>query len=70
MCSFSEVVLRTMKNYKARYSLSWFRPLQRGNSPMSCIFCIDEEQQCYNGVSRELKEFAKRMGEMFLCPRA
>jgi hypothetical protein len=37
---------------------------------MSCIFCIDEEQQCYNGVSRELKEFAKRMGEMFLCPRA
>jgi hypothetical protein len=25
--SCSEMVLRTMKNYKAHYSLSWFRPL-------------------------------------------
>jgi hypothetical protein len=24
---YSEMVLRTMKNYKAHYSLSWFRPL-------------------------------------------
>jgi predicted transcriptional regulator YdeE len=26
-CSYSEVVLGTMRNYKAHYSLSWFRPL-------------------------------------------
>jgi hypothetical protein len=25
--SCSEMVLRTMKNYKAHYSLPWFRPL-------------------------------------------
>jgi hypothetical protein len=51
MCSYSEVVLRTMENYKAQYSLSWFRPLLRDNSPTSNIFCIEEEEQCYNGVS-------------------
>jgi hypothetical protein len=39
MCSYSEVVLWTIKNYKAHYSLSWFRPLLQGNSPMSNIFC-------------------------------
>jgi hypothetical protein len=50
-CSYSEVVLRTIKNYKAHYSLSWFMPLLRGNSPTSSIFCIEEEEQCYNGVS-------------------
>jgi hypothetical protein len=26
MCSSSEVVLGTMKNYKAHYNLSWFKP--------------------------------------------
>jgi hypothetical protein len=31
VCSCSEVVLQTMKNYKAQYDLSWFRPLLRGN---------------------------------------
>jgi hypothetical protein len=41
-CSCSEVVLRSMKNYKAHYSLSWFRPLLRDNSPTSNIFCIEE----------------------------
>jgi hypothetical protein len=51
VCSYSEVVLQTMKNYKAHYSLSWFRPLLRGNSPTSSVFCIEEEEQCYNGVS-------------------
>jgi hypothetical protein len=51
VCSYSEVVLRTMKNYKAYYSLSWFRTLQRGNSPTSTIFIEEEEEQCYNGVS-------------------
>jgi hypothetical protein len=50
VCSYSEVVLRTMKNYKAYYSLSWFRTLQRGNTPTSTIF-IEEEEQYYNGVS-------------------
>jgi hypothetical protein len=50
-CSCFEVVLRTMKNYKAHYSLSWFSPLLRDNSPTSSIFCIEEEEQCYNRVS-------------------
>jgi hypothetical protein len=51
MCSYSEVVLRTMKNYKAHYNLSWLRPLLRVNSLMSSVVCIEEEEQCYNGVS-------------------
>jgi hypothetical protein len=38
------VVLRTMKNYKAHYSLSWFMTLLRGNSPTSSAFCIEEEE--------------------------
>jgi hypothetical protein len=44
VCSCSEVVLQTMKNYKSHYSLSWFKPLLQGNSPMSNIFCIEEEE--------------------------
>jgi hypothetical protein len=51
LCSCSEVVLQTMKNYKAYYSLSWFGPLLRGNSSTSNNFCIEEEEQYYNGVS-------------------
>jgi hypothetical protein len=47
-CSYSEVVLQTRKNYKAHYSLSWFRPLLLGNSPTSNVFDIEDEQ-CYNG---------------------
>jgi hypothetical protein len=27
VCSCSDVVLQIMKNYKAHYNLSWFRPL-------------------------------------------
>jgi hypothetical protein len=26
-CSYSKIILQTMKNYKAHYSLSWFMPL-------------------------------------------
>jgi hypothetical protein len=44
VCSYSKVVLQTMKNYKSHYSLSWFKPLLQGNSPMSNIFCIEEEE--------------------------
>jgi hypothetical protein len=44
-CSCSEVVLRTMKNYKTHYSLSWFRPLLQGNSPTSNVFVIEEDEQ-------------------------
>jgi hypothetical protein len=47
-CSCSKMVLRTMKNYKAHYSLYWFRPLLYSNSPTSSIFDIKDEQ-CYNG---------------------
>jgi hypothetical protein len=39
-CFYLEVVLSTMKNYKADYNLSWFRPLLQGNSPTSRIFLI------------------------------
>jgi hypothetical protein len=44
VCSCFEVVLRTMKNYKAHYSLSWFRPLLRGNSTTSSVFVIEEDE--------------------------
>jgi hypothetical protein len=44
MCSYFEVVFRSMKNYKAHYSISWFRPLLRGNSPTSHIFVIEEDK--------------------------
>jgi hypothetical protein len=44
-------MLQIMKNYKVDYSLSWFRPVLQGNSPTSSIFCIEVEEQCYNGVS-------------------
>jgi hypothetical protein len=43
-CSCSEVVLRTMKNYKAHYSLSWFRTLLRDNRSMSSIFVIEGDE--------------------------
>jgi hypothetical protein len=50
-CSCSMVVLQTTKNYKAHYSLSWFKPLLQGNSPTSSVFFVVEEEQCYNGVN-------------------
>jgi hypothetical protein len=43
-CSYSEVVLQTMKNYKAHNSLSWFKPLLRGSSPTCSIFGIEVEE--------------------------
>jgi hypothetical protein len=51
VCSCSEVVLRNMKNYKAYYSLSWFRPLLQGNSPMSNIFVLEKKSGVTKGVS-------------------
>jgi hypothetical protein len=42
-CSYSEVILQTMKNYKTHYILSWFRPLLRGNSPMSNVFVLKKK---------------------------
>jgi hypothetical protein len=42
-CSYSEVILQTMKNYKAHYILSWFRPLLRGNSPTSNVFVLKKK---------------------------
>jgi hypothetical protein len=56
MCSCSKVVLRAMKNYKAHYSLSWFRPLLRGNSSTFSIFVIEEDEQCYNGGELRAQE--------------
>jgi hypothetical protein len=46
-CSCSEVVLRTMKNYKAHYSLSWFK---RGNSPTYNIFVLEKKNSITKGV--------------------
>jgi hypothetical protein len=63
MCSYFEVVLRTMKNYKTHYSLSWFRPLLRGNSTSSSIFVLEKKNSVTKGVNRE---FAKCKEEMFL----
>jgi hypothetical protein len=49
MCSCFEMVLRTMKNYKAHYSLSWFRPLLRGNSPTSKVFVLKKKNSVAMG---------------------
>jgi hypothetical protein len=43
-------------NYKAHYDLSWFRPLLKGNSPMSSGLIL-KMNRGYNGVNRELKKF-------------
>jgi hypothetical protein len=40
-----------MKNYKAHYSLSWFRPLLRGNSTMSCVFVLEKKNSVTKGMS-------------------
>jgi hypothetical protein len=48
-CSCFEVVLQTMKNYKAQYSLSWFRPLLRGNSPTSSVFVLKKKNNVTMG---------------------
>jgi hypothetical protein len=55
-------------NYKAHYSLSWFRPLLRDNSPMSNIFCIEVEEQCYNGVSESSKNSLSERGKCLVSP--
>jgi hypothetical protein len=49
-------------NYEAHYSLSWFRPLLGGNSPMSNGLIL-KMNSGYNGVSRELKKFTKWRGK-------
>jgi hypothetical protein len=51
LCYYSEVVLRTMKNYKAHYSLTWLRPLLRGNSPTSCVFVLEKKNSVTKWVS-------------------
>jgi hypothetical protein len=56
VCSCSEVVLQTMKNYKAHYSLSWFRPLLQSNRLTSSVFVIEEDEQCYNGGELRARE--------------
>jgi hypothetical protein len=45
-------------NYRAQYDLSWFRPLLGGSSHTSSGL-ISNMNNSYNGVSRELKKFAK-----------
>jgi hypothetical protein len=43
--------LRTMKNYKAHYSLSWFKPLLQGNSPTSRVLLLKKMNNITMGVS-------------------
>jgi hypothetical protein len=38
-----------MKNYKAHYSLSWFRPLLRDNSPTSSAFILEKKNSVTKG---------------------
>jgi hypothetical protein len=45
-------------NYKAYYSLSWFRPILGGNNPTSNGLILKMDNG-YNGVSRELEKFTK-----------
>jgi hypothetical protein len=45
-------------NYKAHYSLSWFRPHLGGNNPTSSSLIL-KMYSGYNGVTRELEKFAK-----------
>jgi hypothetical protein len=47
--SCSELVLRTMKNYKAHYSLSCFGPLLQGNSPTSDVFILKKKNSVTMG---------------------
>jgi hypothetical protein len=47
-----------LENYKAHYGLSWFRPLLRGNSPMSGGLIL-KMNSGYNGERREPKKFMK-----------
>jgi hypothetical protein len=54
-----------MKNYKAHYSLSRFKPLQQGNSLTSSVFVLEKKNSVTKGLSRELKMFTKCKGEMF-----
>jgi hypothetical protein len=42
-------------NYEAHYSISWFKPLIRGNSLASSGLIL-KMKRCYKGVSRELKK--------------
>jgi hypothetical protein len=65
-CSYSEVVLWTIKNYKAHYNLSWFRPLLWGNIPTSSIFVLEKKNSVTKEVSWELEMFTKCNGEKFL----
>jgi hypothetical protein len=45
-------------NYKAHYSLSWFRHLLGGNSLTSSGLIL-KMNNGYNGVSKELEKFTK-----------
>jgi hypothetical protein len=56
-----------LANYKAHCSLSWFRPLLEGNSPMSSGLIL-KMNGGYNGMSRVLEKFAKWNGEYSCTP--
>jgi hypothetical protein len=55
-----------MKNYKAHYSLSLFRPLLWVIAQHPAFFVLEKKKSVIKGVNRELKMFAKCKGEMFL----
>jgi hypothetical protein len=55
VCSYSKMVLRTIKNYKAHYILSWFKPLLKSNSPTSSGL-IFKMNSGYNGGEQSAEE--------------
>jgi hypothetical protein len=52
----------SLANYKTHYNLSWFRPLLRGNSPMSNGLIL-KINNGYNGVSCD------RINRILIPPR-
>jgi hypothetical protein len=57
-CFYSEVVLRTINNYKAHYSYPGSGPCDEVISLRPAFF-IGEQEQCYNVVSCEFEECTK-----------
>jgi hypothetical protein len=48
-----------LANYKAHYSLSWFKPPPLGSNSPTSSDLISRRNSVYNGVSTVLEKFAK-----------
>jgi hypothetical protein len=54
-------------NYKAHYDLSWFRPLLKGNSPISSGLIL-KMNRGYNGGEQRAGEVHMVKGKMISYP--